>query len=84
MVLIAPSKRKYFNSRFPLHIKCSSFLELVQNPKNNWISSQPIFSLPRKFEEKKKNTADELENPLVDLGFSLGKRFLFLDFYVIE
>ena len=41
-------------------------LELVLNPDNNSILSQPIFWLPQKFQERNKYTGDETGNPLVD------------------
>ena len=45
---------------------------------------QPIFSLPRKFQEEKKNTGAKIEDPLTDLGITLGKIFRFLYLPVTE
>ena len=43
-----------------------------------------IFSLSQELQERSKNTRDKIENPLVDLGISLGENFTFLDLYIIE
>ena len=55
----------------------------MQNLKND--SLRPaIFSLSQELQERSKNTRDRIENPLVDLGISLGENFTFLDLYIIE
>ena len=35
---------------------------------------QPIYLLPREFQEKNKNTEDKTDHSLTDLGISLGKQ----------
>ena len=37
-----------------------------------------------KFHENNKNAKDKIENPLVDLGISLEKKFILLNLYIIE
>ena len=72
-----------FANKIFLFFPVNPQLELMQNLKND--SLRPaIFSLSQELQERSKNTRDRIENPLVDLGISLGENFTFLDLYIIE